>query len=554
VIAVITQFKETNSREHLEKGCESKKMSNTTENKGAALLSFGILLTMLITLSASYAATIAEISIEWSGNGVYSHGFLALLIAIYIAWQERKLLQNDRFMFRPTGLLLVLAAGLLWLASALVNVQLTQVFSFYLILIGALVSLYGWKITWVLRLPFLAILLVLPIWNFLQVPLQEISSDVTHVVLKLVGIPTLREGFKFSVPGGQFLVEEACAGLSFFLSSCLLGVLYVNFNNVVGIGRYYFLAFAIALALVSNWLRILIVIIVGNYTQMNSIIVQDHLTFGWILYAAMLIPFFVVGHYFTKSGSSEKTTSRDSQNTDISSTNSSTKTNPKVVYIGLILILLSSFPVTRLILDQQKVNSGQAKLIESSISGLADASIRGRQPVWEVNFKGSNRIAINQHAIRDQQFSTLVVDYTKQSQGNELINVSNTLYSKKVWGKIQEVLVTANSADLNTEYRLLKLKNRVGTIRQIAYWYQIGARITAVPRVAKFYELISRLSNDRSAHLIAIAIDTKFEKIPSLNTDALFSELSAKLQHTIASDSLTSSSFASSKTASWDVL
>jgi hypothetical protein len=66
-------------------------MSNTTENKGAALLSFGILLTMLITLSASYVATIAEISIEWSGNGVYSYGFLALLIAIYIAWQERKL-------------------------------------------------------------------------------------------------------------------------------------------------------------------------------------------------------------------------------------------------------------------------------------------------------------------------------------------------------------------------------------------------------------------------------------------------------------------------------
>jgi exosortase/archaeosortase family protein len=42
------------------------------------------------------------------------------------------------------------------------------------------------------------------------------------------------------------------------------------------------------LALLGNWLRIISIVIVGHVTEMQSPLVSDHGTFGWLIFAALL--------------------------------------------------------------------------------------------------------------------------------------------------------------------------------------------------------------------------------------------------------------------------
>ena len=147
---------------------------------------------VFIALAGAYSATIYEISLEWSGNGVYSHGFIALLIAAYITYQSRDKVSNAMYRFNLMGLIAIIATGSLWLAATLINVQLIQIFSLFIIIVATLACLFGLQSLRALKIALLALLLVLPVWNFLQVPLQILSSEVTYAVLKLLDIPTLR--------------------------------------------------------------------------------------------------------------------------------------------------------------------------------------------------------------------------------------------------------------------------------------------------------------------------------------------------------------------------
>jgi exosortase/archaeosortase family protein len=47
---------------------------------------------------------------------------------------------------------------------------------------------------------------------------------------------------------------------------------------------------AITLGLIANWLRIYLLVLIGYHTEMQSSLMRDHETFGWILFACLLMP------------------------------------------------------------------------------------------------------------------------------------------------------------------------------------------------------------------------------------------------------------------------
>lgn len=47
---------------------------------------------------------------------------------------------------------------------------------------------------------------------------------------------------------------------------------------------------AAALGLLANWLRIYILVLIGYHTEMQSSLMNDHETFGWVVFAFILIP------------------------------------------------------------------------------------------------------------------------------------------------------------------------------------------------------------------------------------------------------------------------
>ena len=490
---------------------------------------------VFIALAVAYSATIYEISLEWSGNGVYSHGFLALLIAAYITYQSRDKVSNARYRFNLMGLIAIIATGSLWLAAALINVQLIQVFCLFIIIVATLVCLFGFQSLWALKIALLALLLVLPVWNFLQVPLQILSSDVTYAALKLLDIPTLREGFRFTVPGGQFIIEEACSGLSFFLSSCLLSVLFVHFNHVLGIKRLYFILFAILLSLVSNWIRIVFVILVGNYTRMDHFIVQDHLTFGWILYAVMLIPFFVVGHFMNQFPTLSSTDQEHLHNQDELAIDNSVPGNAKIVAM-VTAVALITYPTIRLFLISENHDSGIANTYDTALGQLAQSIDARFAKTWNPRFAGADET--DQTSIRygTQIYRSLRVTYLTQTQGKELVFVKNTPFAEDQWLTSSTQFKTVELNSVTTNHKLTTLRDRRGTERYMVSWYFIGGRVTTNEREAKLFEFFARLAGDGSAHFFAFVLDEQKRNVSESEFPASLLDLSSEMQSAMLKD------------------
>lgn len=84
--------------------------------------------------------------------------------------------------------------------------------------------------------PLAFLLLIAPIPEFLmhkaEVALQHGSAEVTHVLMKMLGMPVFRDGLLFSLPGLNVLVAEECSGIRsstmFWMTSAAASYLFLR--------------------------------------------------------------------------------------------------------------------------------------------------------------------------------------------------------------------------------------------------------------------------------------------------------------------------------------
>jgi EpsI family protein len=388
---------------------------------------------------------------------------------------------------------------MLWWLGWVANVQKIEQLAAYLLFLVTLVALGGWKNLLVFRFPALIVLFVMPIWHFLQKPLQELSVHVTVRMLKLLDIPTLLVGNLISVPGGDFLVEEACSGLGFLLAAITVVTFYSYLSKLNWIQSCKLAALAGIMAVSANWIRIISILVVGNYQGMSHYIVNDHLTFGWFVFGIALIPFFLICYYWFPARSESahmalNETDRQGQSADTA-----------VVPILSICIALTIVPIAAQIHDSFAAKtSNRARILPDNMeAGISQ--LRFRSPNWETVFAGVYDKSMAMYEYDGQEFTVLIVQYNRQQQGQELIHVKNRLYSNR-WNEVREDNYPFLKWPIGS-VRLKLLSTAYKQRRQIAYWYVVGGQATSSPYVAKVLQVYGVLTGDRTALLIAVAID-----------------------------------------------
>jgi exosortase len=86
----------------------------------------------------------------------------------------------------------------------------------------------------------------------------------------MIGIPVFREGFNISIPGGNLIVGNPCSGLRSLISFLALGAVYAYLTHLP-LSRKWILFFTtIPIALLSNIVRIPILILVSNYWGLEA--------------------------------------------------------------------------------------------------------------------------------------------------------------------------------------------------------------------------------------------------------------------------------------------
>jgi len=150
--------------------------------------------------------------------------------------------------------------------------------------------------------PLLLIYLGIPFWDYLNPLLQQWAVYATTALLQIINLPAEVDGYTVSVPYGQFRIADGCSGLRYFLVSLTLALLYgyLYYNPEQKWLKYKqritLILAALLIGTAFNWVRIFLIIYIGYATKMQSPLIHDHETFGWILFAVALIPIFYIAH------------------------------------------------------------------------------------------------------------------------------------------------------------------------------------------------------------------------------------------------------------------
>jgi exosortase len=240
-----------------------------------------------------YHEVIFKLVRAWSTDDNYSHGFLIVPLAAYLAWERRKELAAAPV--RPSSVgLLILIGSVLVLAAGILG---SELFLTRISIIGALTGivlfLFGWRTLRVLTFPLSILLLMIPlpaiIFNQIAFPLQILASRFGEAVISAANIPVLREGNVLILANTSLEVAEACSGIRSLISLLTLGIVFGYFADPRGWVRTLIALSTIPVAVVANGARVAGTGIAAHYIGPAAAEGFFHEFSGWVVFAISFV-------------------------------------------------------------------------------------------------------------------------------------------------------------------------------------------------------------------------------------------------------------------------
>ena len=464
----------------------------------------GLLLAVLgVWLLAFSLPTLTILLPEWWGAGSYNYGLFNTAIAAYLVYQRKHELKPSTRLkaiwFWPVAVALFMA----WQFTAIANIRTLELAVSFALLYLLLLHAYGVVALNILLFPFSLIVIALPIWRWLQELLQAITTEVSDLLLSLSALPYLRTGYRFELPGGIFDVEPGCSGFNFFMIGLTLSIVFASLNRLSLLKSILVIGFSIAIALIGNWLRVIIIIIVGNETQMQHPLVADHVTFGWILYLVLFIPlFYVLTRFASEEDDGEASSEQPSfklasriEALFFDSTNTS-----RMPLLIIFACLVSLFPavnhgIKHFAVQKEKTYSVSFESKSYSFNPASKGDMSPNFPAAESRYFMLKRNSV-------QSVELFIASYGLQREGAEITDKENRFYPESWQRRSKEII----SLDANRTYSFESLQSAGGKTFFLLSSYKIGSHHYADLRTAKLKSALATLGGNPNTQVISLGM------------------------------------------------
>ena len=218
----------------------------------------------------------------------YSYiAFVPFISASLLYLERNRVFHESRWSKALGASLAAIGVALFWiLKGSLSQASGLPLFAFALVLvwIGGFLFCYGIPASRAVFFPLLFLFLIVPpppdVLEKLVVWLQKGSAEVSYLFFKLAGVPVLRQGFTFSLPGLNIEVAEQCSGIrssiSLFIASILAGhlVLHSTWRKIC------LSLLTIPIVIAKNALRIVVLSLLGTYVDRDILFGRLHTSSG----------------------------------------------------------------------------------------------------------------------------------------------------------------------------------------------------------------------------------------------------------------------------------
>ncbi|MEQ8205759.1 MAG: EpsI family protein [Woeseia sp.] len=416
----------------------------------------------------------------WLESSRYSHGYLIVAIIAYMLYCLR-----PRFAAAPASPSLVGLAGLAGLLSVWTIANLGSIQAIHQILLPAILwlaalSVLGWRLAGVLLLPIGYLYLAVPIWESGNFVLQNLTVHAVEFALAVVGIPAFISGNFVSLPAGTFEIASGCSGLHYLIISFAIALLYAWLYVKRVRTSALLVGLVVFIALLTNWVRVFLVIVAGHVTDMQHYLVtEDHYTFGWILYGIAMLPLLWVSRRMDWQAPEETTG-------NLTKAPARRASAPALgMFACVTALLLASSAII-----YAKMPAIDDLAADVQLPGERDGWVRGGALTdWQPVYSGNSAEVQANYARGEQQVSVYANVYLAQSQGKELIGYENRIQGPEdSWRPVELGLEQLTfGQDGSMPFRKLHLVARNGAQRVVYFRYNVGGRFFTSDLHAKLY-------------------------------------------------------------------
>ena len=520
----------------------------------------GIAAFVVVTFWASYAS-MWEL---WQTSD-HRHGLLVIPISAFLIWRLRYQLVDLPVAPDARGLLLVVPLAIAWLVARLAGIQFIEHVAVLAMIPAAVGTLAGPHIVLKLLFPFGFLVLATPLGESLVPYLMVITADISTGLLKLSGIPLLRNGQYISLTGGEFVVADVCAGLRYLVSGVMISLLYGYLTYSSVRKRLILVAVAAITLVVANGVRAYIVMAVASATRMQYFGGRDHIYFGWLMFGVVMMLIMWVGARYADD---EVTDS--SERSDTAAMRTPGSVFPLIAALGLVMLAVTLAPL-QADFGQTGAMLAAAAALVALVFFLSRRRSRGSRPDSGRDRPGAFRlgwgrfltgtatlavlimtprfaVSIENRAIEfvddfdidsvvpcssagpwnndwHPQFSNadikrsatftcdgvpvgvFVAAYASALQGRELISSTHRIVPKKWDRNSQRSSSTVRTRDgRERSIAEIRFNDRASNV-VVWYWYEVDQDIAAGPLMAKMYQVLA-LMRGRPAGGRVVVIET----------------------------------------------
>ncbi|MCI0653775.1 MAG: exosortase A [Methylococcaceae bacterium] len=479
------------------------------------------MLTLVISLTAlmlAYQSTLRSMVSTWSNSETYTHGFLILPLTAYLIWKRREIFANLHprpDFWAVTGMLL---AGLAWIIADLAEIQVIQQFFLVVQVILTIWAILGRKFVREMAFPLAFLFFSVPFGEFLIPGLVRFTADFTVGMIQLTGIPIYRDGNTFSLPTGNWSVAEACSGIRYLIASVTLGSLYAYLCYQSCWMRIAFIGFSLALPILANGLRAVMIVMIGHFSGMKLSVGIDHLIYGWLFFGIVMLFMFWIGSFW-----------RDARAVDPDRPIQPGKVPPSPKDQWFVLAALLSlgsaaiWPVQASRMAFAQASPGPSREIRLPESSGEWRRVRTEGPRdWVPDYQGADReITASYSGSAGKPVRLLLYYYKNQEQGRELINSNNVVVrtGDKVWRLLEVSRIGVKLSDRSLPVNQWRLgSNRSHLL--VWEWYWVGGDFAANDFLAKLLEAKAKLLG-RNTDSAAIIVSVEYQDTVTLAADVL---------------------------------
>jgi exosortase len=244
-------------------------------------------------VALAHHRTFMALAQTWQTNENYSHGPLVPLVVAWLVWDRRDRLREVAVAPDGRGLALTALACVLHLVGVRADLFALQGWSLLPLAMGLVVTFLGWRHARMLLFPvlYLGFMLTFPpiVMDRLSFELKGIALHAATWAATALGTEMRVSAMSIFVGGGELRVEDPCSGLRSLLALLATGTLFAYLQPGGGWRRCAVLLATVPIAVGSNILRLLALILAADARGVVWAAGAFHDAVGYALYAVALL-------------------------------------------------------------------------------------------------------------------------------------------------------------------------------------------------------------------------------------------------------------------------